>query len=86
MKQDLISFFRCFRNIIPHHPLPLKQIYQQITSHNPFSGEPNNYGDNEDCAETTWDGQWNDNACSLEMGYICERDQSKFCNNYFLFE
>ena len=37
------------------------------------NGEPNDYGNNEDCAETTWDGKWNDNNCQTEFGFICKR-------------
>lgn len=37
------------------------------------SGEPNNYKNNEDCAETTWDGKWNDNNCQTQFGFVCKR-------------
>lgn len=45
------------------------------------AGEPNNSStvvdEPERCAALTlFDTQWNDRACSLELGYICERDLS----------
>jgi len=37
-------------------------------------GEPNNYGNGEDCAESNWggDARWNDAPCSGEQPYVCE--------------
>jgi hypothetical protein len=35
------------------------------------SGEPNDWGGNEDCGELTW-GVWNDLPCDYSIGYICE--------------
>lgn len=40
------------------------------------AGEPNNWRDNEDCVESTWDGKWNDNGCFRLFGFICERGLS----------
>ncbi|XP_070289183.1 pulmonary surfactant-associated protein D-like [Myotis yumanensis] len=36
------------------------------------SGEPNNYRDNEDCAEMYTNGQWNDGPCEEKRLVICE--------------
>ncbi|XP_053408178.1 uncharacterized protein LOC123560994 isoform X2 [Mercenaria mercenaria] len=36
------------------------------------SGEPNNYGDSEDCAEI-WDNLLNDKNCDQPLQFICER-------------
>ena len=46
-------------------------------------GEPNNYNGNEDCAEITFDGRWNDNNCDVQFGFICKRGISK--HNIFNF-
>jgi len=37
-------------------------------------GEPNNWGNNEDCAEMNGNGNLNDNRCSEKRYYICEFD------------
>ncbi|MCC7108518.1 MAG: CotH kinase family protein, partial [Deltaproteobacteria bacterium] len=36
-------------------------------------GEPNDWGDAEDCAEARPDGQWNDLFCDAELPSLCER-------------
>ncbi|XP_065683392.1 uncharacterized protein LOC100215503 isoform X1 [Hydra vulgaris] len=36
------------------------------------SGEPNNWNNNEDCVEATYDGRWNDNSCDRLFGFICK--------------
>ncbi|CAM9994962.1 unnamed protein product, partial [Heterosigma akashiwo] len=36
------------------------------------SGEPNDWGDSEDCVEITSSGGWNDNSCSTTQGYVCQ--------------
>lgn len=36
------------------------------------SGEPNDWGDAEDCAEARPDGQWNDLFCDAELPSLCE--------------
>ncbi len=37
-------------------------------------GEPNDYGNGEDCAESNWgdDARWNDAPCGGEQPYVCE--------------
>lgn len=41
------------------------------------TGQPNSYGGNQDCGEilqvTSGVGQWNDDACSAEQTWICEK-------------
>ena len=41
------------------------------------SGEPNNWGGNEDCVELHDDGKWNDNWCERPFAFICQKDKSK---------
>uniref|UniRef100_A0A8C3JUZ6 C-type lectin domain-containing protein n=1 Tax=Calidris pygmaea TaxID=425635 RepID=A0A8C3JUZ6_9CHAR len=36
-------------------------------------GEPNNSGNNEDCAHLWVSGQWNDVYCTYECYYVCEK-------------
>uniref|UniRef100_A0A493SUN0 C-type lectin domain-containing protein n=2 Tax=Anas platyrhynchos TaxID=8839 RepID=A0A493SUN0_ANAPP len=36
-------------------------------------GEPNNSGNNEDCAHVWTSGQWNDVYCTFECYYLCEK-------------
>ncbi|CAM9954790.1 unnamed protein product, partial [Heterosigma akashiwo] len=36
------------------------------------SGEPNDWGDSEDCVEITSSGGWNDQSCSTTQGYVCQ--------------
>ncbi|KAH3702847.1 hypothetical protein DPMN_077873 [Dreissena polymorpha] len=37
------------------------------------SGEPNNYGVNEDCASMVkYNGQWNDDSCHTTKAFVCE--------------
>uniref|UniRef100_A0A8C3CDQ0 C-type lectin domain-containing protein n=1 Tax=Cairina moschata TaxID=8855 RepID=A0A8C3CDQ0_CAIMO len=36
-------------------------------------GEPNNSGNNEDCAHIWTSGQWNDVYCTFECYYLCEK-------------
>ncbi|KAH0629615.1 hypothetical protein JD844_011826 [Phrynosoma platyrhinos] len=36
-------------------------------------GEPNNTGDNEDCAVLYREGKWNDIPCDREVHFVCER-------------
>ena len=38
------------------------------------NGEPNDYGNGEDCAESNWggDARWNDAPCGGEQPYVCE--------------
>jgi hypothetical protein len=36
------------------------------------SGEPNDSGGNEDCAEAYTNGLWNDDTCSTAHGFVCE--------------
>ncbi|XP_050957223.1 ladderlectin [Labeo rohita] len=40
------------------------------------SGEPNNSGSVEHCAEITWSSRhcWNDRTCSHSIGYVCAKD------------
>lgn len=46
-------------------------------------GEPNNMGD-EDCAVDNWSGgMWNDGACTVSYGYICESVDISLTVNYF---
>ena len=42
------------------------------------SGEPNNWGGSEDCAELHNDGLWNDNSCSREFAFICKKDKGVY--------
>ena len=42
------------------------------------SGEPNNWGGNENCAETTNDGKWNDNNCERKFAFICKKREGKY--------
>lgn len=35
------------------------------------AGEPNDWGDNEDCAHLAWGSQWNDLPCGNPIMYIC---------------
>ena len=41
------------------------------------SGEPNNWGGNEDCTEMHFDGKWNDNGCFREFAFICKKNKSE---------
>ncbi|CAM9984519.1 unnamed protein product, partial [Heterosigma akashiwo] len=36
------------------------------------SGEPNDWGDSEDCVEMTSSGGWNDQSCSTTQASVCE--------------
>lgn len=36
-------------------------------------GEPNNSGNNEDCAHVWVSGKWNDVYCTYECYYVCEK-------------
>jgi hypothetical protein len=36
-------------------------------------GEPNNFGDKEDCVEVSATGKLNDNQCELPKAFVCER-------------
>uniref|UniRef100_A0A8D0E0X4 C-type lectin domain-containing protein n=1 Tax=Salvator merianae TaxID=96440 RepID=A0A8D0E0X4_SALMN len=36
-------------------------------------GEPNDYGQKEDCAQLWNSGEWNDYSCSSESFYVCEK-------------
>lgn len=38
------------------------------------NGEPNDYNNNEDCTEITFDGKWNDNNCEIKFGFICKKN------------
>ncbi|XP_038077198.1 lymphocyte antigen 75-like [Patiria miniata] len=44
------------------------------------TGEPNDYGDGEDCVHLRPDelqaGTWNDQACDANYGYICKKDKA----------
>lgn len=49
------------------------------TDHSPFDyafwapGEPNNWGNGEDCVEMTlWDKTWNDDNCNTAFPFICQ--------------
>ena len=41
-----------------------------------YSGQPDNWGGNEDCLEFNWKasspGKWNDGPCSVKRKYVCE--------------
>jgi len=37
-------------------------------------GDPNDWGNGEDCLETYGNGKWNDMRCNHEAAYICKRD------------
>ncbi|XP_051898074.1 CD209 antigen-like protein C isoform X2 [Pristis pectinata] len=39
-------------------------------------GEPNNAFNNEDCAHVDAKGQWNDNRCSINLRWICEKNSA----------
>ena len=41
------------------------------------TGEPNNWGSNEDCAEFHDDGKWNDNWCERTFAFICQKKRGK---------
>ena len=41
------------------------------------SGEPNNVGGNEDCAQAYRDGLWNDVPCSIARDAICQMTTGK---------
>ena len=44
-------------------------------SYEPWApGEPNDYGDGEDCAAFNWNGRerWNDVVCGNAHGFVCE--------------
>ncbi|XP_022082062.1 secretory phospholipase A2 receptor-like [Acanthaster planci] len=44
------------------------------------TGEPNDYGNGEDCVHLRTDelqaGTWNDQACDVSYGYICKKDKA----------
>ena len=45
-----------------------------------LSGEPNNYQNNEDCAELfAKSKRWNDNDCSKSFSSICKRKKGNLC-------
>ena len=44
--------------------------------------EPNDYWKSEDCIEMRSDGVWNDEACSKQKGYICEKTKGTKINAF----
>ena len=51
--------------------------YSPVSFVNWNEGEPNNYGDGEDCGEIvvgyTLNGAWNDDRCEKQMPAVCEK-------------
>ena len=37
-----------------------------------WPGEPNNFNNNEQCAQIRRDGRWNDAACHSNLGWMCK--------------
>ncbi|XP_050971617.1 macrophage mannose receptor 1-like [Labeo rohita] len=40
-----------------------------------MSGQPDNHGGVENCAEITANTQWNDNSCSHQLTFVCHEDK-----------
>uniref|UniRef100_A0A670XZM5 C-type lectin domain-containing protein n=1 Tax=Pseudonaja textilis TaxID=8673 RepID=A0A670XZM5_PSETE len=38
-------------------------------------GEPNNGGNNEDCAVLYKEGKWNDIHCDKQVKFVCEKEE-----------
>ena len=53
---------------------------RNLTYTNWYGGEPNNFGDNENCVHTyaERDGTWNDVDCSTYMPSVCEIERREF--------
>ncbi len=44
----------------------------QVNFTNWWGGEPNNFNNNEQCAQIRPNGRWNDATCSVNLGWICK--------------
>ena len=45
---------------------------EEVTVTDWYTGEPNNYGGNENCVHFDYSEIWNDDRCSKKHSFICE--------------